>query len=704
MNQLHISRCQSFAYPDLLHARSYLYFQKKVKAQNNQIRSTAMFRFLVAVTFFLLFSGICMAQSGQINAAPATVVIPYGQDLGSTSISWSTQNVSAIHITVSVNNGAESLVASPDLSGNLSISWIAINNSYTFYLRANTTTGAILSSVGVSGIRPPTPTGSVSAAPQLVLIPYGQDVSSTVLSWSSSNAESIHITVSINNSSENLFASPSYSGQLTIPWIVIGNAYTFFLRANSPGGAILSQTTVTTTRPAPPSCSSISVSNGVNPSAAFITTGQFARLTANCSGTISTYNWSTTSAVSTQGSGSDVSTNSFNVPGTYTYQLNACTGQVCSQAIFITINVLPTLFVNAASLNGWDSYTVSLSGMFDNSVRVEILSANGVSLGLVDNSNIQFNQDYTSANFNIPSSALKDAINLSPLTFRVISAVQSNSVVGSASVKRSVLGFYDDYAIYMRRNITGYTNTSEANPPPQIPVANSQKWQSSVLTAQGNEHQVSNLFWGTDPSPEHHAILTCADGQKYQWYYGPLQYPLRLTKVLWTENGVTTDKTDYFLNSCSRIGSPGARFQVTATTYTIRNFFVIYPSVTYRQTLLNTASQMPPDGWDQMRYWEGQYSYSSALNNPFWLDLNSPKIRPAILLSESEWFRFRTAPVAEGAWLVGSGPIDPYTGFNVPVGVVYGTTTSYGLAAGISWTHINHVTGYTEYLTRLIPQ
>ncbi len=129
--------------------------------------------------------------------------------------------------------------------------------------------------------------GTISASPTVVSIPSSSNVGTTTLSWSAYGATLFYVGVDCGGGNEGLFASsgPGYASQ-SAPWITVGSACTFLLRANSPTGSLLSAVTVVGVGPTgtmaaspsvvviPPSSNSGTTTiswNGVNDSIFYVT-------------------------------------------------------------------------------------------------------------------------------------------------------------------------------------------------------------------------------------------------------------------------------------------------------------------------------------------------------------------------------------------------------------------------------------------------
>lgn len=199
---------------------------------------------LWSLAAFVGLAPTTLAQSGSISATPAEVLIPPGQNVGTSVIGWTGSGAAIFHVTVQCGSGTESLFATSGAGTyTQDAPWITPGSSCRFRLRRDTTAGPELASVLVTGIQP---TGSIAANPQTVLIPGGQAVGTTTLSWTSSGYPQVHVLVACNGGALSLFASsgPGAANQ-TAPWITVGSSCLFQLRGSTVNGPVLGEVTVT---------------------------------------------------------------------------------------------------------------------------------------------------------------------------------------------------------------------------------------------------------------------------------------------------------------------------------------------------------------------------------------------------------------------------------------------------------------------------
>lgn len=114
---------------------------------------------------FLLFAGVqreelldyvtvfgLAAGGGQVSAYPRPVPVVPGS-LGTTTVSWATNGMGTAEVWVSMNGGAEKLMARA-ASGSWSAGWIQHGKTYVFRLYAGTAHAVLLDSITVVGVSP----------------------------------------------------------------------------------------------------------------------------------------------------------------------------------------------------------------------------------------------------------------------------------------------------------------------------------------------------------------------------------------------------------------------------------------------------------------------------------------------------------------------------------------------------------------------
>lgn len=92
--------------------------------------------------------------SGSISASPTTVLIPSGSSTGSSTVSWNTANLTQAVVLSSCAGGGQSVFATSGAGASSRVAtFIPVGASCVFQLRADSTSGALLGSVTVTGQR-----------------------------------------------------------------------------------------------------------------------------------------------------------------------------------------------------------------------------------------------------------------------------------------------------------------------------------------------------------------------------------------------------------------------------------------------------------------------------------------------------------------------------------------------------------------------
>lgn len=192
----------------------------------------------------LLPAAPALAALGHIEASPEVVSVP-PSGVGTTTILWYVSGAPEFYITVNCGGGGGETVFASSGEGSYSqdAPWITLGSACTFYLRADSPNGTLLSATTVIGVGP---VGSLSASPETVVIPPGSYVGTTNIAWNGQGASVFHVTVQCGGA-ETLFGStgPGYYSQ-DAPWITVGQTCLFRLRANDPyTGTEVANVTVT---------------------------------------------------------------------------------------------------------------------------------------------------------------------------------------------------------------------------------------------------------------------------------------------------------------------------------------------------------------------------------------------------------------------------------------------------------------------------
>jgi hypothetical protein len=194
-----------------------------------------MSKFIAALTAIVLvfFAAQAQAVTGDISASPTTVVLPNASTAGSTQITWASTGVTAIRMTLAVNDGAEATLSETAPNGTSPSPFITAGNKFTYRLYANSGGNTqLLSSVNVFGVLV---SGNISASPTTVYLPNVSTVGSTQITWSSSGLSAIRMTLAVNDGAEATLSETLPNGTSPSPFITAGNKFTYRLYANSGG-------------------------------------------------------------------------------------------------------------------------------------------------------------------------------------------------------------------------------------------------------------------------------------------------------------------------------------------------------------------------------------------------------------------------------------------------------------------------------------
>jgi hypothetical protein len=145
---------------------------------------------------------LCYPPTGTITASPSTVVVPYGQTMGTTYMSWSS-NRSDICIWVKNNPGGNPTIWQCDRPSGANVPWIYVpingtgNGTTTFYMTtSHTSSTPYFKSTVVTGVPGARPTLTIS--PTHVIVPVGQTSGTFTMTWSAPGYPSVDIIGRIN--------------------------------------------------------------------------------------------------------------------------------------------------------------------------------------------------------------------------------------------------------------------------------------------------------------------------------------------------------------------------------------------------------------------------------------------------------------------------------------------------------------------------
>src|SRR5207302_798935 len=132
--------------------------------------------------------------SGTITATPNPCAVTSGSACTST-ITWNTQNVGSAEVRLSLNTGAEVVLARSN-SGSVAVPWIGAGRSYNSLLYSTRVSpSTLLTSVTVTASAP-AGSGTISATPNPCTITSGGACTSTI-TWSTQTVGSAEVRLSV---------------------------------------------------------------------------------------------------------------------------------------------------------------------------------------------------------------------------------------------------------------------------------------------------------------------------------------------------------------------------------------------------------------------------------------------------------------------------------------------------------------------------
>ncbi len=179
--------------------------------------------------------------TGEIAGSPNPCTIPNGSSVCISTITWSTQNVTAAQVTVEDTAGGGETVFAGGLSGSQNAQIQAPPHQYTFRLYDISSGNRVLitaTTVLATG------TGGITASPNPCTIPSNSTFCNATISWSTQNVTTAQVTVEdAAGGGETVFASGpsgSQSAQIQAP----PHRYTFRLYDISSGSRVWLASTV----------------------------------------------------------------------------------------------------------------------------------------------------------------------------------------------------------------------------------------------------------------------------------------------------------------------------------------------------------------------------------------------------------------------------------------------------------------------------
>ncbi len=161
---------------------------------------------------FLAATTVVATGSGTLEGSPNPCAIPSGGTTCSSTVSWSTQNVTTATVTVQDAAGGGETAFSTGASGSQAASIQAPPHKYTFRLYDTSSGTAYLIAVTVVQAEG---SGTFSASPNPCAIPQGSTTCSTTISWTTQNVTSGQVTVQdLAGGGEAAFATGASGSQL----------------------------------------------------------------------------------------------------------------------------------------------------------------------------------------------------------------------------------------------------------------------------------------------------------------------------------------------------------------------------------------------------------------------------------------------------------------------------------------------------------
>lgn len=170
------------------------------------------------------------APAVSLTASPNPCIAPPGAVLCTTTVQWSNAPASAELWTTILETG-QSAQVNAGAQGSQEIPWIVVGLNYRFELRPGNG-AAPLASVVVSGQA--APVVSLTASPNPCVAPLGTALCTTTVQWSNA-PPTAQLWTTILETGQSALTAGGSTGNVSIPWIVVGKTYRFELRDPSTG-------------------------------------------------------------------------------------------------------------------------------------------------------------------------------------------------------------------------------------------------------------------------------------------------------------------------------------------------------------------------------------------------------------------------------------------------------------------------------------
>jgi hypothetical protein len=164
--------------------------------------------------------------TGELQASQTSVAVP-PSGAGSVGLQWAAPAGVLNQISVSKNNSTEGWTDCYGYgsTGTCTINYITAGDQFLFrlYTRADSPTRSVLATVLVTGL--PNVSGTLSANPEIVVIPAGQTSASTQLSWATTGAQNVRVSVFPQGGGTEVFHCSGLNGSCTFGGISAGQNY-----------------------------------------------------------------------------------------------------------------------------------------------------------------------------------------------------------------------------------------------------------------------------------------------------------------------------------------------------------------------------------------------------------------------------------------------------------------------------------------------
>jgi hypothetical protein len=179
----------------------------------------------------------CYPQSASITASPRTVLIPFGQGTGSTTVNWNTVNYSNPCVWISNNGGAAQLWGCSG-GGAHSAVWPYVPEAGTTTLwisdGGSASPSPNIAQVVVTGQQGAPPPSTMTASQNPVIVPAGQTTGTFTLSWNAPGHSQVDLwgEQNLQSPGQKLFLGSGPSSGTALEPMSVGEIATLWLYAH----------------------------------------------------------------------------------------------------------------------------------------------------------------------------------------------------------------------------------------------------------------------------------------------------------------------------------------------------------------------------------------------------------------------------------------------------------------------------------------